>query len=279
MSILSEFKEPLLEPDLTDNIVHNPFLKGDLCFTSYYHDGLQIIDVSNPSDPIRVGYYDTDPTTTNYNGFKGSWGTYPYFPSGNVIASDVDKGLYVLELDQSLLAADWQRFTARYFDETHFDLQTEFQTTFALDRVTVQWSFDGLAFSDWEDIQPDKYTHQFSWEGKIVRPQPAAFYVRLQTTEKDGALSYSPIRRISAVPSLKNKVYPQPTSGEVQVESTEQGIWEIWTLGGQNVFQVPLKGDIQAVSLPSSVISGTYLAVWRSRSGVILGKQTLLVQR
>jgi len=279
MVILSEFKEPLLEPDFTDNIAHNPFLKENFCFTSYYHDGLQIIDVSNPSDPIRVGYYDTDPTTTNYDGFKGAWGTYPYFPSGNVIASDLDKGLYVLELDESLLAADWQSFTARYADERYFDLQTEFQTTFALDEVRVQWSPDGLAFTDWENIRPQKYTYQFSWEGKIPRPQAAAFYVRLQTTERDGGISYSPIRRVSAVPSLENMVYPQPASEQVQIKSTERGLWELWTMSGQNVLRLPIGRDIQTVDLPASLASGAYLAVWRSRSGAIRGRQTMIVQR
>ena len=64
---------------------------------SYYHDGVQIYDISNPAAPTKVAYYDTETTNTSYNGFVGSWGAYPYLPSGNVLVSDINNGLFVLK--------------------------------------------------------------------------------------------------------------------------------------------------------------------------------------
>ncbi len=227
-----------------------------------------------------MGYYDTDTDPTTYSGFSGAWGTYPYFPSGLVIASDMKKGLFVLELDQSLLAAEWHEFIASYTDERFFELQTDFQTTYILDRVDVQWSPDGIAFEDWAHIQPDKFTQRsYTWSGLIERPQAAAFYVRLRTLEKDGAFSYSPIRRISAIPSQKNRVYPQPAAHQIQIESTEQGYWELWSLQGQKLFEVQLSADTQSEVLPSSIPSGAHVGVWRSRAGTILGQKTVIIQR
>jgi len=280
MGVIGSFQEPLFEPDSNANIVHNPFIRGNLCFIAYYHDGLQVLDVSDPSNPVRVGYYDTDTDPTTYSGFSGAWGTYPYFPSGLVIASDMKKGLFVLELDQSLLAAEWHEFIASYTDERFFELQTDFQTTYILDRVDVQWSPDGIAFEDWAHIQPDKFTQRsYTWSGLIERPQAAAFYVRLRTLEKDGAFSYSPIRRISAIPSQKNRVYPQPAAHQIQIESTEQGYWELWSLQGQKLFEVQLSADTQSEVLPSSIPSGAHVGVWRSRAGTILGQKTVIIQR
>jgi choice-of-anchor B domain-containing protein len=280
MGIMSTFKDPLLAPEHEDNIAHNPFIKGNLCFVAYYHDGLQVLDVSDPTNPIRVGYYDTDTDPTDYSGFSGAWGTYPYFPSGHVIASDMRNGLFVLELDQSILAADWHEFTTAYADEKYFELRTEFQTTYTLDRVDVQWSPDGIAFHDWANIQPDKFTHRsYTWSGPIERPQAAAFYVRLQTLEKDGAFSYSPIRRIAAVPSQKNRVYPQPAAHQIQIESTEQGYWELWSLSGQKLIEVQVGSYIQSQILPSHIPSGAHVAIWRSRSGTIRDQQTVMIQR
>ncbi len=280
MQVVGEFQEPLFEPESNANIVHNPFIKGNLCFVAYYHDGLQVLDVSDPTNPVRVGYYDTDTDPTDYSGFSGAWGTYPYFPSGHVIASDMKKGLFVLELDQSILAADWHEFTASYSNERYFNLQTEFQTTYNLDQVDVQWSPDGIAFKDWVNIQPDKFTHlSYTWSGPIERPQAAAFYVRLRTLEKDGAFSFSPIRRISAVPSQKNRMYPQPAAHQIQIESTEQGIWELWSLQGQKLFEIQLSADTQSEVLPSHIPSGAHVAVWRSRAGAIRDQQTLIIQR
>ena len=95
------FKFPL-NPNDDNNRPHNPFIRGDYLFCSYYHDGIQVFDVSDPLNPFTVAYYDTNPTDTAYAGFEGNWGTYPFLPSGLILASDVLTGLYVLELDQSI---------------------------------------------------------------------------------------------------------------------------------------------------------------------------------
>ncbi len=83
-------------------IAHNPFIKDCLAIISYYHEGVQIYDVSDPVNPSRVGYFDTDTTigNGNYNpNYRGCWGVYPFFPSGNIIASDRKNGMFVLSYD------------------------------------------------------------------------------------------------------------------------------------------------------------------------------------
>lgn len=95
------FKFPLLQND-SMNTPHNPFLRGDLLICSYYEDGLQVFDVSDPLNPIQVAYYDTYPINTEYNGYNGNWGTYPFLPSGLILASDIVSGLFVLQLDSTI---------------------------------------------------------------------------------------------------------------------------------------------------------------------------------
>ena len=80
----------------TDVIPHNTFVDGDFVITSYYTDGVSVVDGSHPSNLIEVGYFDTS-TGYSGNGFNGAWGVYPYLPSGNIIVSDIENGLYVLE--------------------------------------------------------------------------------------------------------------------------------------------------------------------------------------
>lgn len=75
-------------------IPHNTFVLGDYLITSYYRDGITIHDASNPSNLIEVGNYDTAPSMSG-DGFNGCWGVYPYLPSGNLIASDIEEGLFV----------------------------------------------------------------------------------------------------------------------------------------------------------------------------------------
>ena len=61
---------------------------------SHYADGTRFLDISDPENPIEVGYYDTSEIEGLY---VGNWGTYVDLPSGNIISSDIESGLYVLK--------------------------------------------------------------------------------------------------------------------------------------------------------------------------------------
>lgn len=93
INIASMFRSALQFPD-TGSIAHNPLIVGNYATISYYHDGVQIWDISNPAAPVHVAGYDTYPNNTNYNGWFGAWGVYPFFPSGTIIVSDVLNGLF-----------------------------------------------------------------------------------------------------------------------------------------------------------------------------------------
>lgn len=76
-------------------IPHNAHVLNDFLITSYYRDGLHLTDITHPNNIIEVGYYDTSDTLQG-NGFNGNWGAYPYLPSGLILVSDIENGLYVL---------------------------------------------------------------------------------------------------------------------------------------------------------------------------------------
>ncbi|MEL6986238.1 MAG: choice-of-anchor B family protein [Bacteroidota bacterium] len=93
------FRSALLAPADTTSIAHNPFIKGDYVYISYYHDGIQVFDISDPTNVQKVAYYDTDPNNTSYSGSRGSWGAYPYLSSGIILGSDIFNGLFVMGID------------------------------------------------------------------------------------------------------------------------------------------------------------------------------------
>jgi choice-of-anchor B domain-containing protein len=74
--------------------VHNTHILNDYAVTSWYTEGVVITDVSRPGNPIEVGKYDTYPGSGL--GTVGCWGAYPFLPSGTLLASDMQNGLYVL---------------------------------------------------------------------------------------------------------------------------------------------------------------------------------------
>lgn len=78
-------------------IVHNTHVFGQYLVTSWYTDGVKILDSKYPDNLIEVASFDTyQPDNV---GFYGCWGAYPWLPSGLVLASDRQTGLYVLQPD------------------------------------------------------------------------------------------------------------------------------------------------------------------------------------
>lgn len=86
----------------SDAIAHNLVLAGPYAYVSYYHDGLRIFDVSDLAAPVQVAYFDTYPPT-GHSGFAGAWGVHVGLPSGRILISDVQSGLFVLRPDPELL--------------------------------------------------------------------------------------------------------------------------------------------------------------------------------
>jgi choice-of-anchor B domain-containing protein len=76
-------------------IPHNVHVWNDYLVISYYTDGCVIVDASRPENLVKVGQYDT--FNGPHGGFNGAWGAYPFLPSGLVLVSDIQTGLYVLE--------------------------------------------------------------------------------------------------------------------------------------------------------------------------------------
>lgn len=77
-------------------IPHNPLLACNYLYVSYYYDGLQVFDVTDPAHVVRVSYYDTC-TLPDGNDYAGAWGVNPFLPSGNILISDMQNGLFVFQ--------------------------------------------------------------------------------------------------------------------------------------------------------------------------------------
>lgn len=84
-------------------IPHNAHVLGDYLVTSYYRDGIVVHDISYPNHMVEVAHYDA--YYAGGDGFDGSWGAYPYLPSGLILSSEINSGsngeglLLVLEPD------------------------------------------------------------------------------------------------------------------------------------------------------------------------------------
>lgn len=90
VKLLGEFLAPR-------RLAHNVYIKGQYAYIAHYENGLQILDISDPNNLIKVaelGTYSGPPSV-----YEGAWGAYPFFDSGKIIVSDINTGLYLAYFD------------------------------------------------------------------------------------------------------------------------------------------------------------------------------------
>lgn len=97
----SDLDSPILHLEYlgpTTAIDHNGYIKETTFYLANYRAGVRMIDISNldSSSMTEIGFFDTYPEN-DLDDFDGAWNVYPYFPSGNIIISDINRGLFVVK--------------------------------------------------------------------------------------------------------------------------------------------------------------------------------------
>lgn len=108
---------------------HNPVVKGNKLYVSWYQAGLQLFDITNPSSLTRVGQYDTYQSAfadtslpkslaasgeawdlicggVNFQNsvptdFEGLWAVYPFLGEDKVLLADLAEGLLIVDVTKA----------------------------------------------------------------------------------------------------------------------------------------------------------------------------------
>jgi choice-of-anchor B domain-containing protein len=83
---------------------HNLYMRDSLIYQANYRSGLRVLDASQPLALTEIGFFDTYIPDDNA-AYNGLWSVYPYFPSGTVIGSDIEEGLFVWSVAAAQLPA------------------------------------------------------------------------------------------------------------------------------------------------------------------------------
>lgn len=83
----------------TASIDHNLYILGNRVFQANYTSGLRILEFGDLGNRelTEIAFFDTFPANNNAN-FSGAWSVYPYLPSGTILVSDLDSGLFILSM-------------------------------------------------------------------------------------------------------------------------------------------------------------------------------------
>ncbi|MFG0328423.1 MAG: choice-of-anchor B family protein [Phycisphaerales bacterium] len=102
---VSDLSNPFLASTFTTGegtTDHNLYVHEGFVYESNYNSGFHVFDArTDPLSPTEVGYFDTYPENNSVGYGDGAWSNYPFFPSGVVIVSDVNRGLFVLDVSEA----------------------------------------------------------------------------------------------------------------------------------------------------------------------------------
>ncbi len=247
-------------------IPHNVHVKDNFLVISYYHDGVYVVDATLPHNMFVVGYYDTAPNYVN-DGFNGCWGVYPWFPSGRIIASDVNEGLYVLSVSYK---------QAAYLKGTVRDYDTDIIiTTAEIEIAAINDTLSTNLLGEYETAIFDSANYLLKFTADGYRPDSITVSLSYgQTTIADMAL-----RGIhSSIDELEKKdgmgIFPNPVSEimNISLNESEGKIipYTIRTIEGKMLSQgqeIVVGGGIELVP---PIISGTYILELETSTGKLV---------
>ena len=270
---------------------HNPVVMGNKLYVAWYQAGLQVFDLSTPSNPVRIGQYDTFPAQfapteddvlalkslepwdmicgasslqnalpSNYD---GAWAVFPFLGESKVLAGDVRAGLLILDVTKA--NAPLKNSISDFDGDGKTDLST---FTPATGSWTVENSSDGGTSNvGWGQAGDVVVAGDYDGDGKadpaIFRPSTGTWWFIYSSNGLRPAVQFGLNGDIPVAAD-----YDADGKTDVAVWRPSNGVWYIqqstlgfvarqWGLNGDK----PLVGDYEGDGKPD-------LAVWRPSNGI-----------
>ncbi|HEX6693995.1 MAG TPA: hypothetical protein VF035_04740 [Longimicrobiales bacterium] len=100
LNFQSYYKLPVVQTSNENCVAHNgsliPIPGRDVMIQAWYQGGLSLFDFTDPKNPHEIGFFDRGPSDSTRLGPGGSWSVYWY--NGNIVSSEIARGLDILEL-------------------------------------------------------------------------------------------------------------------------------------------------------------------------------------
>ncbi|MDX6613973.1 MAG: hypothetical protein QOD75_3159 [Blastocatellia bacterium] len=100
LSFASYYKLPAAQGDSENCVAHNgsliPVPGRDIEVQSWYQGGISVMDFTDATHPTEIAYFDRGPIDPKMLVLGGDWSAYWY--NGNIYASEIARGLDILEL-------------------------------------------------------------------------------------------------------------------------------------------------------------------------------------
>jgi hypothetical protein len=270
---------------------HNPTVLGNYLYISWYQAGVQVFDLSNPTNPKRVAQFDTyeaafapegpelerlqkqqDEPWDLYCGsplrqsslptsYDGNWAVFPFLGHDRIIAGDMTNGLLVLDASR---VANPKNQNSDFDGDGKTDRSIYRPTT---GNWTYEASEDGRQFTvpfgnSTDIIAPGDYDGDGKTDIAVYRPSAGTWFVN---RSRDGFLAFSwglstdiPVPADYDADGKTDFAVFRPSNGVWYISQSLKGIKIVsWGLGSDK----PVAGDFDGDGKAD-------IAVWRPSNGL-----------
>ncbi len=100
LTLASYYKMPAPQTEFENCVAHNgsliPVPGRDIEVQSWYQGGVSIVDFTDITHPVEIGYFDRGPVNGTRRSMGGQWSTYWY--NGYIYGSEIARGVDVMKL-------------------------------------------------------------------------------------------------------------------------------------------------------------------------------------
>ena len=281
---------------------HNPVVSGNYLYISWYQAGVQVFDISNRANPVRVGQYDTFPTTfappdqekqalldaepwdmicgsqfrqnSLPSTYDGNWAVFPFLGANKVLAGDLSFGLLVLDASE---AANPLRNKVSDFDG---DRKTDFSVFSPSTGLwQVENSSDGTQSSYTYGVAGDQLVNgDFDWDGRsdvgVWRPSNGTWYIRGSSSgywvTQFGVTGDVPVPADYDADGKTDLAVWRPGDGNWYILQSTLGYRvRQWGVSGDKAFSGDFEGDGKADLVIWRPSTGTWYIVQSSSSFMV----------
>jgi hypothetical protein len=150
LTLASYYKMPAPQTDLENCVAHNgsliPIPGRDVEVQSWYQGGVSIVDFTDISHPIEIGYFDRGPVDGIKHAMGGQWSTYWY--NGYIYGSEIARGVDVFKLVPNKYLTQNEIDAATQVQVAELNVQNQQKFVWPANVVTAKAYIDQLTRSN-----------------------------------------------------------------------------------------------------------------------------------
>ncbi|WP_263385328.1 LVIVD repeat-containing protein [Granulicella arctica] len=190
LTLASYYKMPAPQTELENCVAHNgsliPIPGRDIEVQSWYQGGVSIVDFTDISHPIEIGYFDRGPVDGTRHAMGGQWSTYWY--NGYIYGSEIARGVDVFKLVPNKYLTQNEIDAASQVHVAELNVQNQEKFSWPANYVVAHAYIDQLARSNSLDAKQVS-----SLNAAIAKNKSKELKTMAASLDKDAAAAKSPV--------------------------------------------------------------------------------------